>query len=250
MKKEALFEIIGELDDRFLSITQRKKLHIPKKLLTAVACMVLFAAVVTQAMLMKGAEIPLMRTTDNVRVRRITDVPFYHVCTYHPSLSDYVPGVEFINQENVDIFKGKILSLQNIMIDYDGVTEYRALVTISVDQVYRGEPKSDTITILMPFGFYFSDHVFVEDTTVISHMEKGMEGIFLAKKYDEGDYSQVNGSNLSLMDIAEYGMSDGERWCFLMSEDGLIYDDVTHDALKGAATLSDVALYIKQSLEN
>ncbi len=255
MTKETLFEIIGELDDRFLTIETKKKKPVTRTLLTAAACVVL-CTVLTLSWIGNSSEIRLMRTEGNVSVNYVRKTPHFFPHVYHPSVSDYISGEEILKRGDVDIFRGEVVSLRNIVILYNGHKEYRGLAQIRVDTVYRGSPDTDTVTILMPFGFWFAENMWVENTFVISQIKEGMEGIFFAKRYDTEDVSKMNGETLVLKDIAEYGLLDGDRWCILDGEDGLIYDIFVHEKLFAvqketgylSATLEDAEAYVEKIL--
>ncbi len=152
-----------------------------------------------------------------------------------------------LNEWNDVIFRGTVERIDNIVCEFGGDKEYRGLVEISVEKVYRGELKSDAkISVLTPYAINVG--VWIEDSETVSAMKKGMEGIFVAMKYDEDSIWQQNGETLMLMDIAEYGFADGSRWMFLDAGNKILYFRDAYESLD-AKTLDDVEEYVLEMIE-
>lgn len=250
MKKEALFDIIGEINDNLLPKETRRRGPY-RRLLTAAACIALCVCLALP-ILSQSTRLPLESTEGNISVRYTNRSPMRpHI--YSPSLADRLTEDDVFGMKSTDIFHGEILSLRNIVINYGGQKEYRALAEILVHTVYKGDAdiEAKTVTLLLPFGFWFVDDVWFEDASVIGQMKEGMEGIFLAMRYGVDDVSIVNGETLILKDIAQYGLRDGERFCILEGESGLIGDAITYESLfcnHPTATLEDAKKYVMDML--
>lgn len=80
----------------------------------------------------------------------------------------------------------------------------------------------------------------VEDTSMPSLITAGTTGIFLPIKYDETSTREENGMTLALLDLADYGLLDGERWMFIETADGLVYNKSAYPSFAKAKDLKDV----------
>jgi hypothetical protein len=58
--------------------------------------------------------------------------------------------------------------------------------------------------------------------------------------YDETTIYSTNEKTLYLIEIAEAGFSDGQRWAFLETQNGLIYDSDAYPSFADAESLEDV----------
>ena len=103
-----------------------------------------------------------------------------------------------------------------------------------------------SVSVLVPTPIHTD--VIIEDTNVVSAMEKNMKCILITTKYDKSHYRTENKATLYWMDIAEYGLLDGERFAIIDSGDGLIYSKSTYRNLSEDSTLYDVESYIKNEL--
>ena len=121
------------------------------------------------------------------------------------------------------IFKGIVLEIKNVELDFSGVKEYRAIAQIEVKEVFQGSCKEgETVSVLLPCPI--SEDIWVEDTDVISAMKSGMTGIFMPVLYnDENSIWKQNNACLVKKDIAEYGLLDGLQYAFLETESGLVF---------------------------
>ena len=133
--------------------------------------------------------------------------------------------------------------VDNIVLDFNGSENYRALARIRVEAVYRGPCQAgDTVTVLLPCPIL--DGFWVEDTEVVSAMSPGVRGIFMPMVYDETSVQEENGATLALLDVAQYGFADGSRYAFLETEDGLIFAQWAYPSLAGAESLDQVEAFV------
>lgn len=140
----------------------------------------------------------------------------------------------------VAAFEGTIVETRNIACDYNGVKDYRAIASIEVQEVLRGKlTAGTTVTVLLP-GPVDVEGLWIEDTGISSQMTAGTRGIFMPIKYDETSIREENDSKLALLDLAEYGLLDGERWAFLETAAGLTYCTWAYPSLAGAKNLEEV----------
>jgi len=119
-----------------------------------------------------------------------------------------------------------------------------AVVKIEVADVIRGNTKpGDVVSVLLPAPIRIKG-LWVSDTEVISHMKLGLRGFFMPLVYDETSVIEMNGATLFLSEIAEYGLSDGERYVFLETSNGLEFARWAYESIADATTLDEVRQYI------
>lgn len=164
------------------------------------------------------------------------------------SMLAYYTEEELFTNFNTDIFKGKILSVDNIVMDFNGEKLYRAIAQIKIEKVYRGScDKGDIVSVMLPCPI--TEGVWVEDTDTVCAMKEGMTGIFMPIFYtEENSFLEYNNARLVQKDIADYGFPDGMRYAFLETEDGLIFDRGSYETISDAKTLDEVEKYIKNMI--
>lgn len=246
MTKETLFEVLNDLDDAH--ITQVEAVPPKKRRWRAwaglAACLVLVAGVlVWPGGLLTGnlpaAGIPLSDASHGVTVR-------YGSPVFSTSTSAdlaYLTEEELFTEFDTAIFLGTVTRIDNIVLDFNGSENYRALAQIQVETAYRGPYQAgDTVTVLLPGPII--DGVWVEDTSVISQLAVGTRGILMPMVYDETSVREQNGAILALRDIADCGLPDGERFAFLETADGLTFARWAYPSIQDAASLEEVGDYI------
>lgn len=80
-------------------------------------------------------------------------------------------------------------------------------------------------------------------------MTAGVTGIFTPMQYDENSVRKQNNKEIHLLDLAQYGLLDGERWAFLETANGLQYDPEAYLSLVGAKDLDDVQEFIYSKIK-
>jgi len=191
-----------------------------------------------------GSDFELPNSSGNISVKYTNKAPSI---MYEADLIDLTEE-ELFHKYNTDIFMGQIEDINNIKINMNGSTDYRAIANIRIDKIYRGNGTvGDTISVLLPCPI--NTNIWVEDTEVVSSMRIGMTGIFMPLKYDETSYREENGAKINLMDIAEYGFLDGVRFAFLNSDNGLIFDEHSYEPIASVTTLEEIETYIMKMIE-
>ena len=156
---------------------------------------------------------------------------------------------ETFRDYEVVAFEGTIVEVRNIVCDYSGAKDYRAIATIGVQEVLRGNLTTGaTVTVLLP-GPVDVKGLWIEDTGVSSQMRAGTRGIFMPIRYDETSIREENGVKLALLDLAAYGLLDGERWAFLETAEELTYYTWAYPSLAGAKNLEEVKEIILPKLK-
>ncbi len=254
MRKEDFYKEIGLLDEDLIEeadlINKKKSLKGKyMKIGTLAACLALLIGIGIFGLSklyepgLNSEEKSFTNLTGGVKVRYVDK-------TAMSSTADLQQlSLEEIFQEmNTKIFKGTVMSIRNIEIDFNGSKEYRALAQIQVEKVYRGNDKpGETITVLLPCQI--NTNVWTEDTETISAIREGMTGIFMPMVYDNNTIAQVNGVTLHYKELAECGFSDGVRFAFLQTSEGLVFDKYTYPELKNSTTLDQVEDYILRMIK-
>lgn len=188
--------------------------------------------------------IELPNAIGNVKARYVDHFPNIH------SSSDliWLTEEEIFHEYNTSIFSGEVVDLKNIVIEMGSRNKnYRAIASIKIIESYRGnEAIGDIVNVLLPTPI--NTHTWVEDTKVISKIKMGTNGIFMPYKYDHNSIWSENNSTLYLMDIAEYGLLDGERFAFLQTENGIAYADFAYESIPKHPTMDQIKKYVHKMI--
>ena len=258
MNKDELFETINNIDDTYiaevtpgrLSNTGRTKrpAHLVRWVAGIAACAAafIFAVVLMHSSDHGRVPIELSDASKNVTVCYIEseDVPSISGSASLVPLTEE----EIFHKYNSAIFRGTVVSIRNIELNYNGWKEYQAIAEIRISQVYRGDCRTgDTLTVLLPCPIMVGYHV--SECNVAEAIRTGMEGIFMPVKYDNTYICTQNGATLQYKDLAEYGLFDGARWAFLSTDTGLLFDPYAFESLGTPETLDDIEQYIEKMLQ-
>src|SRR5699024_5891313 len=91
-------------------------------------------------------------------------------------------------------------------------------------------------------------NVSVSETTYSSQIRQGQKGVFMPIEYNEHAMYEIGNGKLVLQELAPYGLMDGERWIFLQTTDGLIYNEEAYPSLAPAQNLAEMKKIIKEKL--
>lgn len=244
MTRETLFEALGDMDQaHIVHAEQAAPKKRGRKLWAGLAaCLVLAAGVLLWQG--HGAAIPLSAASEGVTVKYGS--PLLPVPSSNSLI--YLTEEELFTHFDTAIFMGTVTQIDNIVLDFNGSKDYRALAQIQVEQVYRGDCREGgTVTVLLPCPI--QSGIWVEDTGVVASMEVGTHGIFMPIIYTEASVRQENGATLALTDVADYGFADGVRYAFLETEDGLLFDRSSYASIADAASLEEIGEYVVRMIE-
>lgn len=161
---------------------------------------------------------------------------------------DYLTEQELFTKFNTAIVKGTVEDVQNIKLNFNGDKEYRAIAKIKVENVQRGNCQpGEIISVLLPCPIGENMQSTTCDT--ISSVKIGITGIFMPVIYDdENSFWEQNGAKLDKKDLADYGFADGQRYMFLETENGLVFDRNAYKSIENASTLEEIETYVAEML--
>ena len=191
----------------------------------------------------KKSDYKLKKSTARVRVTSINDNEIGRGMSYDlQAVSIY----EIFNDYDTDIVRGKVKSIEPIRIKVGEKEDYRAIVTVTVDDVIRGEiKKNEMISILVPINSTIA--------TISSKLQVGDEGIFMPVKYDdkgEKYFVQSGSDKLVLKDISDYGLLNGVYWLFIEKNRKVVFEEGIYNNLTDVKDLYKVSNYIKEQLDD
>ena len=209
------------------------------KRLVPIATCLLLAIAIAIPFLNKGSGDFDLKLSNGVKVKYVNNPPTIQNDYSLVGLSEDELFAQDFNSYEIIAFEGTVKEVRNIVCDYNGRKDYRAIATIEVSDVLRGSLEvGKTVTVLLPAPV--GTDLIVEDTNVSSQITAGTTGIFMPIKYDETSTREENGKTLALIDLAEYGFPDGMRWMFIETTEGLVYDNNAYPSFIKAEDLDDV----------
>ena len=241
MKNDQILRLLGEVDDRYIEesmMIERKPYQRLKwgggVLVAIVAGFMLFTSNVW------NERIPL--STDSTA----NSVHIVDQSKVTPDISEEnMMGMtedELFSKWNPVVVRGTIMDIRHIEIDFNGETEYQSLITIHVSDVYRGDVQVGQDLIVCADAIEETGQA--SHSSVISHVQQGMEGIFMPIPYDDEFVWEQNDATLRLKDIADYGFPDGERYLFLDTPNGLLFERDAYPSLHGLDSLDEVGRWM------
>lgn len=237
MKNDQILRLLGEVDDRYIEesmMIERKpyqRLKWGAGLLIAVAAgFMLFTSNVW------NERIPLS-TDSTANSVHIVDQSKVTSDISEENMMDMTED-ELFSKWNPVVVRGTVTNIRHIEIDFNGETEYQSLITIHVSNVYRGDVQIGRDLIVRADAIGETGQA--EHMSVISHVKQGMEGIFMPIPYDDEFVWEQNDATLRLKDIADYGFPDGERYLFLDTPNGLLFERDAYPSLQGVDSLDEV----------
>ncbi|WP_195984920.1 hypothetical protein [Clostridium sp. D33t1_170424_F3] len=190
-------------------------------------------------------KIPLTRSSQGVTVRYLrSSVP---LPAYQSEMA-YLTEEKAFQKYASPAFKGTIVRIRDIEVDFNGEKEYYSIAKIRVDEPFTGDlAQGKQITVLLPRPIYLD--TWVEGTEVISAFRIGMKGIFIPNiLYDEDASWHENGETLYLSELADCSLGGGNYGVFLETHKGLLFNQNTYATLSPKCTLAQAELYVKACL--
>ena len=279
MKKEELFDVIGNIDEQYIKEAKQTKIRKNgMKLSILAACLCLFVGVIifvesnfadatTSQPPVDGYVKSEVENTQNgtdivensvdpqipeiVLSEKTTaevNIGCENIPSYEADLR-WLTEEEMFGNEEMYVFRGKVSGLTNITVDFDGMKEYLCIATVVIDKIYQGDlVEGEQIQIVLPCAID-QGKWYVTDTSIIAQIKTGMEAIFMPWLYTDDSYMEMNGKVLMMKDLASCGIADGMRWIFMETDQGLVYEENCYKGANGAETLDDIEKYVMEMLE-
>lgn len=256
MKKEDLMEAIGDIDDDLIEEARNfcKRSFPWKRVLAAAACFaVLLTAVITVLpRTMMDADEKYVEEIDNLynKSENLKAAQMMEIDTdemkgetfYHQAQSDLMSLTEKeLFAKPSDIFRGEVAGLTYYRVNYNGLLCDYTVAAIRVEEVYRGDLTVGDVANVRIRGI-FRPGIWIEDSDTVSAIKNGVTGIFMVNDF-VGEV--MNDAYFDGGGVITHYFSDGDRFAFLETENGLVFDQSAYPSLKYAKTLEDVALYVK-----
>lgn len=210
-----------------------------RKRLVPIAAILVLAIAVAIPFLNNGKSDFDLKLSNGVKVKYVDDPPAISNMAELLWLTEDELFAPKFDRYEIVAFEGTVTEVRNIVCDYNGFKDYRAIATIYISEVLRGNLETGTtVTVLLPAPA--GSDLQVEDTSVSSLIDAGTTGIFLPIKYDETSVREENGKMLAFLDLADYGLLDGERWVFVMTADGPVYNKGAYPSFANVKDLKEV----------
>ena len=249
MSNTKILRAIGGIDDELVERASQKRIAkrgafpIWLKWAAPVAACLVIAVMIATPLLNKGSDFGLILSS-GVSVRHIDKPPALHISENLVTLTEEELFSEYFHGYEIPIFGGIVKEVNNIVMDFNGEEIYQAIAKIEVKEVLRGTiPINSVVTVLLPAPVNMEGY-WVSDTSVSSLFTTGTRGYFMPIKYDETSLISMNEATLVLSEIAEYGLTDGERWAFLETAEGLVFSRWSYESIADATTMDEVRQYI------
>lgn len=250
MKNKKLLDLIGDIDDQYIIEAEplTKQAYKSKKRILLIAtvpivAMVAIVFIVFMPLFNNDKEFTLEQS-HGITVKEINDPPNTSTSADIEWLSEEELFSKNHHGFTMVAFEGTVDQIQNIVIDSK---DYYAIASISVTDVLSGDiTEGELVDVLLPNPI--NTDVNVSETTYSSQIRVGQKGVFMPIEYNERAIYETGGSKLVLRELAPYGLMDGERWIFLQTNEGLIYNEEAYPSLAPSQNLTEMKEIIKSKL--
>lgn len=259
MKQEMIVDALNELDDNMIIAVEAvrnkkesRKGNIRKWSIPACIAVILVSFIVIK-MGKETADLSnnqpfLANYSKGVEIKIVKELPKTDwIISSEACLAFLKP--EEIFAENTAIFRGIVRDFQYGYINNtdNNIERYFSIIDVEIIEVYRGEIKTgNTYRIYLPIAPGIVTNSIAGD---LENLEIGSEAIFMPyPATKEKGISFGKSKFFAYADVAEFYFSEGQRFLFLKTEDGVSYDTSAYhiSAKGGQITLDDVVDYIKK----
>lgn len=289
MKKEDFFRAIGEVDDaQVLEANQppAKRRRLLPRLAPLAACLLLLIGAAaawprlyppvrtplpqsgqTQPALPQGDQEPV--SSDGVGPKQ--DAPTY---SYGVTITPFDPegqrredqkgtAEDVASSASMDlawltpeellawdtyIFRGTVEAMEYYTVDAIGsLGGWFTVAEVRISEILRGDlTVGDTCRVLLPVvRGCFSTSI----AGALEDIEVGSEAIFMPRPATPETGVQEDSRYFCYADAADAYFSEGIRFIFLQTEDGLQFERNVYEGIRDAQTLDEVAVYIREMLD-
>lgn len=153
---------------------------------------------------------------------------------------------EEILAQNTVIFRGTMQDLQYYVVSGGLIELYYTRALVEVTDSIRGDlTKGETVALLyLGAKGYMSTSI----SGPLEDLDVGSDAIFMPIRTNRDTGRQEGGSYFCYADLAELYLSEGMRYVFADTGEGLNFERSTYPALETAETLDEVAAYIRDMI--
>ncbi len=156
---------------------------------------------------------------------------------------------EEIFAQDTAIFRGTVRQLRYYVVEEvrpGGIRSQYTAAAVEVTDPIRGKLKAGEIrTVLYPGGPDMSTSI----SGPLEELEVGSDAIFMPEKTGGETGVENPGTYFCYADLGDFYLSEGIRFVFLDTGDGLAFDRSTYEEAAEAETLNEVAAYIREMIE-
>ena len=246
MTNTNLLQAMGRIDPNLIAdaapdVPQKKSSHKPLVIVVA-ACLALVCLITPLSIFQyQSSIINIESNVGNISLRYVSKWEVKNDKNNADILPYFTESELFNNAEYV--FSGTIESIKQIEMDFDGTKVYKSLITVTVDEKYKGDCP-DTIVIMgAPIGIWESSN-----NDLLYSLEKETYGIFMTDAVLQGEMLSENNCSFDASQICNARIGDGVRFGFIKGEnDSVLYDKQAYPTLD-ANTWNNAVEYVKKML--
>lgn len=144
------------------------------------------------------------------------------------------------------IFRGTVRELQYFQVELDGfgaaVYYTRALVEVT-DSIRGGLAEGEVCPVLYMGA---KGYAFTSVSGALTDLEEGMDAVFMPARTDRDTGWREGDSYFCYADLADLYISEGMRYVFVDTAEGLSFARDVYTELADAETLDEIAAYIRR----
>lgn len=156
---------------------------------------------------------------------------------------------EEIFAQDTAIFRGTVRELHYFIVEPDGgpMEQYYTRAVVEVTDSIRGNLTAGETYSLLWLGArgYMSTSI----SGPLEDLDVGGEAIFMPARTDRDTGWREGDRYFCYADLADYYLSEGQRYVFADTADGLDFDRTAYPDIAPAETLDEVAAYIRGEIE-
>ena len=154
---------------------------------------------------------------------------------------------EIFAQDTV-IFRGTVRELHYFMVEPDAgpMERYYTRALVEVTDSIRGGLKAGETYSLLWLGArgYMSTSI----SGALEDLDVGSDAVFMPIRTGQDTGWREGERYFCYADLAEFYLSEGTRYVFADTAEGLVFDRSTYEEIAGAETLDEIAAYIREQI--
>lgn len=155
---------------------------------------------------------------------------------------------EEIFARDTEIFRGTVRELHYFRVEMVGMPFYYTRAIVEVTDAIRGSLREGETCSVLWLGA--KGYMTTSVSGPLEELKTGSEAIFMPARTGEDTGRREGDSYFCYGDLAELYLSEGMRFVFAVTEDGLAFERGVYAEIADAETLEAVADYIRGMLEH